>query len=107
MKWLAFLLFLLLLAIQYPLWWGKGSWSMVNDYEKLLNDKRRTVQEMSARNAGLEAEVLDLKQGLDVIEERARIEFNLIEPTEHYWSFPTDADSQPTPHLDSLAKKQK
>ncbi len=94
MKLLAFFLFSLLLAIQYPLWWGKGSWQTVKDYENLLAEKKRAVQELTARNAGLEAEVLDLKQGLDVIEERARIEFNLIEPSEHYWAFPKKPNSE-------------
>ncbi len=90
MRYLFFLLLFLLAAIQYPLWWGKGSWSQVQEYHQLWLEKKKTVQELKTRNDGLDAEVRDLKQGLDAIEERARMELNMIEPDEHYWAYPAD-----------------
>ncbi len=91
MKSLAFVLFVLVLAIQYPLWWGKGSWAQVKEYNALLLEKKHLVKELKSRNDGLDAEVRDLKQGLDAVEERARMELNMIEPNEHYWAYPIES----------------
>ena len=56
--------------------------------DRQLAAQRETNQRLEARNAGLEAEVRDLKTGLDAIEERARFELGLIRQDEIYVKVP-------------------
>ena len=79
MRALAALLVLLIAAIQTPLWFGKGGWMRVWELDQQVNDKLR------ARNAALDAEVRDLKQGYDAIEERARSELGMIRQDEIFF----------------------
>jgi len=81
-KYLTYLLLGLIVAIQWPLWFGKGGWLKVWDMNHQLNDAKAGNAKLALRNAGLDAEVRDLKQGLDAIEERARTDLGLIKPGE-------------------------
>ncbi|MBV8680572.1 MAG: cell division protein FtsB [Aquitalea sp.] len=78
MRWLTLTLVTLLIALQWPLWFGKGSWLRVWQLDKQLQEQRAVTQKLIARNAALDAEVRDLKQGTDAIEERARNELGMI-----------------------------
>ncbi|OHX13174.1 cell division protein FtsB [Chromobacterium sphagni] len=78
MRWLTVTLVTVILALQWPLWFGKGSWLRVWQLDKQLQEQRATTQKLVARNAALDAEVRDLKQGSDAIEERARNELGMI-----------------------------
>ena len=60
--------------IQYPLWVGKGSWYEVFKLMQEFNQQYKTNQELSKENFALRAEVSDLTNGTDAIEERARYE---------------------------------
>jgi cell division protein FtsB len=71
MRWLTLTLVTLLIALQWPLWFGKGSWLRVWQLDKQLQEQRAVTQKLIARNAALDAEVRDLKQGTDAIEESA------------------------------------
>lgn len=82
MRWPVIILALLALALQYPLWVGKGGWLRVWDMDKQLQSQRQTNQQLEQRNAGLDAEVRDLKSGNEAIEERARFELGLTRPEE-------------------------
>jgi cell division protein FtsB len=84
-KILAAILFALLLALQYPLWFGKGSWMRVRDLDQQLAQVRDTNTKAKARNDALEAEVRDLKQGTDAVEERARMELGMIKRDEMFY----------------------
>lgn len=78
MKWLTAILILLLLVLQYRLWAGDGSFADVrrlNLQVKQQHDKNARLME---RNQSLKAEVKDLKQGLEAVEERARSELGMI-----------------------------
>ena len=67
--------FLLLLAmIQYPLWLGKGGWLRVWEFERQVALAQNNNDKLKQRNATLESEVVDLKDGTDSVEERARFE---------------------------------
>jgi len=68
----------LIAALQYGLWLGKGSWLRVWEIDRQIANQRRTNDGLMARNAALEAEVRDLKEGLGAIEERARNELGMI-----------------------------
>ena len=88
MKWPALILAILLAALQYPLWFGKGSWTKVREVDTELQAQRDVNAKLEARNAGLEAEVRDLKTGYEAIEERARFELGLVKPGEVFVQIP-------------------
>ncbi len=87
MKALAGVLAALILAIQYPLWIGKGSWMRVQEADRALTQQKAKNAQLQARNAGLEADVRDLKQGTEAIEERARYELGMVKPDEVFFQY--------------------
>ena len=92
MKILAGILGALILLIQYPLWLGKGSWMRAWQVEQDFNKQKNHNVKLEARNAGLAAEVSDLKQGTEAIEERARYELGMVRPDEVFFQY-TDTQS--------------
>jgi len=87
-RWPALVLVALILLLQWPLWLGKGGWLRVWDVDRQLGAQREANQKLEQRNAGLEAEVKDLKTGREAIEERARFELGLIRPDEVFVQVP-------------------
>ncbi|MGA8054372.1 MAG: cell division protein FtsB [Burkholderiales bacterium] len=85
MRVLAASLAVLLLLIQYPLWLGKGGWLRVWEIDRQLAGQKSKNGELEARNAALEAEVRDLKEGFDAIEERARYELGMVKQDEVFF----------------------
>jgi cell division protein FtsB len=74
----------LLLLIQYPLWLGKGGWLHVADLEAQVAAAHKKNDELKSRNAKLDSEVRDLKDGTGAVEERARYELSMIKQNEIY-----------------------
>ena len=87
MKVLAGILGALIVAIQLPLWLGKGGWLRVWELDQQVAAQRVQNARLEARNAGVAAEVRDLKQGLEAVEERARYELGLVRPDEVFFQF--------------------
>ncbi|MEO8157976.1 MAG: cell division protein FtsB [Betaproteobacteria bacterium] len=85
MRSLALALVLLIALIQNPLWFGKGGWLRVHELGDQVEAQRETNVKLAARNATLDAEVLDLKQGYDAIEERARSELGMVKQDEIFF----------------------
>ena len=85
MKTLTYVLVALIAAIQYPLWMGKGSWLRVWEFSTKVDQQKEKNVQLAARNAGLDAEVRDLKQGTEAVEERARVELGMIKPGEVFY----------------------
>jgi len=85
MRVLSLALIALIVLIQYPLWLGKGSWFRVWEVDQQIRAQREANRVLQARNAALEAEVRDLKVGLDAIEERARSELGMIRQDEIFF----------------------
>lgn len=85
MKVLTLTLAALIVLIQYPLWLGKGSWFRVWEVDQQIHAQRETNRQLQARNAALEAEVRDLKVGLEAVEERARSELGMIRQDEMFF----------------------
>ena len=88
MRWLTVGLLALVALLQYPLWLGKGGWLKVWEYDRQLQQQKEVTRKLEIRNAGLDAEVRDLKQGYDAIEERARFELGMIRQDETFVQIP-------------------
>jgi len=87
-RWPALVLLALVILLQWPLWFGKGGWLRVWDVDRRLAAQQEVNQKLEIRNAGLEAEVKDLKSGYEAVEERARFELGLIKPDEIFVQVP-------------------
>lgn len=75
----------IILLLQYPLWLGKGSWLKVWDVDRQVDAQKKINQQTEMRNAALDAEVRDLKQGTEAIEERARSELGMVKRDEVFF----------------------
>lgn len=93
------ILAVLLLLLQYPLWLGKGSWLKVWDLHRRVVAQQQVNQQTRARNALLDAEVRDLKQGTEAVEERARSELGMIKRDEMFFQMLGDSADQTTKKL--------
>jgi len=92
MRLLAITLAILLAAIQWPLWFGKGGWLRVAEIDRQLAAQRVINGELNARNAQLAAEVSSFKTGREAVEEHARFQLNMIRNDELFFQFvPTQA----------------
>ena len=90
MRWISLILLALILLWQYPLWLGKGSWIKVWELNRQVEAQKSTNQQTKLRNAALDAEVRDLKQGTAAREERARSELGMIKPGEVFFQVVTE-----------------
>jgi cell division protein FtsB len=88
MRWPAWVLVAFISLLQYPLWFGKGGWLRVWDMDRQLQAQREMNRKLEGRNAGLDAEVRDLKTGLEAVEERARYELGLVKEGEVFVQVP-------------------
>ena len=95
MKLLTLALIGLIVLLQHPLWLGKGSWLRVWEVDQQVSAQRAANQTLALRNTALDAEVRDLKQGLDAIEERARSELGMIKRDEIFFQVIEDKPPQP------------
>jgi cell division protein FtsB len=96
MRAVTLILIVLLLLLQYPLWLGKGSWLKVWDLHRQVEAQQQINQQTQTRNAMLDAEVRDLKQGTAAIEERARSELGMIKRDEVFYQFLENSSSPMT-----------
>ena len=85
MRSLIWLLVVLLVLLQYRLWVGDGSLAEVWDLYQQVEVQKAENRELRERNQALEAEVQDLKQGLEAIEERAREELGMTRDDETFY----------------------
>jgi cell division protein FtsB len=97
MKVLGLILFALIILLQYPLWLGKGSWHRVWEVDQQVASQHETNQKHQIRNAALDAEVQDLKQGSVAIEERARNELGMIKQDEIFFQVEIDERNMISP----------
>ena len=89
----------LIVLIQYPLWLGKGSWFRVWEVDQQIRSQREANRQLQARNNALDAEVRDLKVGVEAVEERARSELGMIRQDEIFFQVlePAPAARAPGP----------
>ena len=85
MKIIALVLLGLLIWLQYKIWLLDGGIPEVIQLEQEVEQVEIEVKQLRERNQSLDAEVKDLKKGLDAIEERARSEMGMIKEGEIYY----------------------
>jgi len=81
------LLVVLLLALQWRLWFGDGGYHQVKSFRREVASLRDELEQQRDRNAALAAEVEDLRQGFGEIEARARAELGMIRDDETFYQF--------------------
>ena len=101
MRIVGILLAAFIVLIQYPLWLGKGGWLRASEVDRQLSVQKAKNAELARRNAGLAAEVNDLKTGTEAIEERARVELGMVRSDEVFYQYP---DKVPATTLAAKAK---
>jgi cell division protein FtsB len=84
MKILIGILIVLLIGLQYKLWLGDGSLSEVVQLSRELDLQKEKLRILEQRNNILEAQVLDLQNGLDAFEEKARNDLGMIKQGETF-----------------------
>ncbi len=97
MKLAVTLLGFLLAMMSYRLLFGDGSVQELSRLNEELRKSRSELVRMENRNQGLLAEVDDLKNGLDAVEERARLELGMIGNDETFYQFIGGSDRQSNP----------
>jgi cell division protein FtsB len=85
MRFLTFIFVTLILALQYPLWLGKGGWLNVISLQKQIDQQLKVNELIKSENDILLAVVQDLKNGTDVIEGKARFDLGLIKKNETFF----------------------
>ncbi len=100
MRLVAVALAFFILVLQYPLWLGKGGWLRVWELDRQVSAQKDQNTKLQQRNAGLDAEVRDLKQGFEAVEERARYELGMVRQDEVFFQvLPPGSVAQPAPKL--------
>ena len=72
----------LLLVLQGQLWFGRGSVPNVANLNQELAAQKRSNAQAEQANARLDAEIRDLREGLEMVEEKARSELGMVKPNE-------------------------
>ena len=75
-------LLVLLLVLQGQLWFGRGSVPNVANLTQELAAQKRSNAQAEQANARMEAEIRDLREGLEMVEEKARSELGMVKPNE-------------------------
>jgi cell division protein FtsB len=78
-------LVILLAALQYRLWVGEGSLGEITVLRREIREQQLELERLRERNRALQAEVEDLKRGLEAIEERARSEMGMVKEGEVFY----------------------
>lgn len=80
--WLFVALVVVLAGLQYRLWVGEGSLAQVTELQRQIAEQQGENERLLERNRILEAEVLELKKGMETVEERARHELGMVKEGE-------------------------
>ena len=80
--WLFVALVLVLAGLQYRLWVGEGSLAQAAELQRQIDEQKGENERLLERNRILEAEVLELKKGMETVEERARHELGMVKEGE-------------------------
>ena len=95
MKILLAALLLVFGLMQYKLWLGDGGYTGVRRLEQRVAEQVEENARLALRNRELEAEVADLRQGIDAVEERARSELGMIKQEEEFYQVVAGEPAEP------------
>ncbi|WP_299019351.1 cell division protein FtsB [uncultured Tepidimonas sp.] len=101
--WVTAVLVVLLAVIHGHIWWGRGSVSQVEALRRELAEQEQANEQARLRNERLAAEVQDLREGLETVEEIARQELGLVKPNEIFVQIQGPGATRPTPAADPSA----
>jgi cell division protein FtsB len=90
LRWLLFILILLLALLQYRLWFADGSLAEQRRLEQQVQAQTEINRELRERNAVLEREVLELQTGNSTVEQRAREQLGLVREGEIFYQVVED-----------------
>jgi cell division protein FtsB len=90
LRWLALVFVVLIIGLQYPMWLGKGGWLQVRELGRAVAAQNEANTQLKTRNEALDAEVRDLKTGVEAIEERARSELGMVRQDEVFFQVQPD-----------------
>ncbi|WP_322029755.1 cell division protein FtsB [Paraburkholderia sp. J76] len=88
-------LIILLVLIQYPLWWGHGGWLRVHELQQQLAQQQKQNDDEKLRNERIAGEVQDLQNGTAAVEERARYEMGMVKDSEVFVQFVSPNQTPP------------
>lgn len=82
MKWVALILVVIFTTLQYRIWFGESSFREIKQQREKVDNIRKENKELELRNQKIVAEITDLRDGKDAIEERARYQLGMIKEGE-------------------------
>ena len=95
--WILLLLLVCLIGLQYRLWFGEANLGEVQALQQEIERQRAENDLLVNRNHQLDAEVKDLKQGLEALEERARNQLGMVKEGESFFQLvPSLPERSPT-----------
>ena len=95
MRVLLAIMVLVLVLLQLKMWFGEGGFRDVQRLEQRVEEQAMENEMLAQRNRELQAEVEDLRQGLEAVEERARSELGLIKEDEEFYQVVPGQKSEP------------
>ena len=93
LRWLLIVLGTIAVLLQAQLWLSEGGYRKTMKLRAAVAEQRAMNERLRERNAALDAEVVNLKQGVEAAEERARTDLGLIGPRETFYQVVPDATS--------------
>jgi cell division protein FtsB len=93
-RFIVVILLVLLVMLQYRIWLGNGGLPQVLKLDGEIEQVQEQVEHLQERNQALDAEVLDLKTGLQAIEERARSELGMMHKDDVYYQVIESRDDE-------------
>lgn len=97
MKWIAGILLVILMTLQYRIWFGDSSYQKISLQEEQIEKVQSENADLMARNQKLFAEIKDLRSGSDAIEERARNQLEMVKDNEVFFRILTPYKSNSAP----------
>ena len=85
MRSLLIILLLVFISLQVKMWFGEGGYRDVKRLAIRVEEQAKENETLAQRNRELQAEVEDLRQGLQAVEERARSELGMVKENEEFY----------------------